>query len=91
MERFVQGIIKFRWVIVLSVLGLTLFFGYQIRNIKINSDILSTLPDDDPTALIYKNIGKQYGGNDIGMIVLETDNVFKTDICQTGFKVYGTK
>jgi predicted RND superfamily exporter protein len=82
MERLAQGIIKLRWVIVVSVLGLTLFFGYQIRNLTINSDILSTLPDDDPTAHLYKSIGKQYGGNDIGMIVLETGDVFKTEVLQ---------
>jgi hydrophobe/amphiphile efflux-3 (HAE3) family protein len=82
MERLVRGIIKLRWVIIVCVLGLTLFFGYQIRNLKINSDILSTLPDDDPTAVLYKNIGNQYGGNDIGMIVLETDDIFKTEVLQ---------
>ncbi len=80
MKKLVQSIIKLRWVIIIAVIGLTLYFGYQIKNIKINSDILSSLPDDDPTALLYKNIGNQYGGNDIGMIVLETDNVFRTEI-----------
>jgi len=82
MERFVLRIIKWKWVIIVVVLGLTLFFGYQIKYLKINSDILSTLPDDDPTALLYKNIGKQFGGNEIGMIVLETNDVFKTEILQ---------
>ncbi len=82
MERFALRIIKWKWVIIVVVLGLTLFFGYQIKYLKINSDILSTLPDDDPAALLYKNIGKQFGGNEIGMIVLETNDVFKTEILQ---------
>jgi hydrophobe/amphiphile efflux-3 (HAE3) family protein len=82
MERFAQRIIKLKWVITISVLGLTLFFGYQIKYLTINSDILSTLPDDDPTALLYKDIGDQFGGNEIGMIVLETDDVFKTEVLQ---------
>ncbi len=82
MERFAQRIIQFRWAIIIGVLGLTLFFGYQIRYLTINSDILSTLPDDDPTAHLYTSIGDRYGGNDIGMIVLETDDVFKTEVLQ---------
>jgi predicted RND superfamily exporter protein len=82
MERLAQNIIRFKWVIIGSVLGLTLFFGYQIKNITINSDILSTLPDDDPAGHLYKSIGAQYGGNDIGMIVLETADVFETDVLQ---------
>ena len=56
--------------------------GYQIRNIGINSDILSTLPDHDMTGHLYKSIGAQYGGNDIGMIVLETDDIFTADALQ---------
>ena len=82
MNKLAKGIIKLRWVIIGAVLVLTLFFGYQIRNISINSDILSTLPDDDPTGHLYKSIGTQYGGNDIGMIVLETEDVFQTNVLQ---------
>jgi len=82
MEKFVKGIIKLRWVIIAGVLVLTLLFGYQIKKITINSDILSTLPDDDAPARLYKDIGSQFNGNDIGMIVLETDNVFKTEVLQ---------
>ncbi len=69
-----------RWLIIGIALGLTVFLGYQIRNITINSDILSTLPDEDPTRHLYKSIGAQYGGNDIGMIVLETDDVYQTSV-----------
>ncbi len=81
-EKLAQNIIRFKWLIVGSVLGLTLLFGYQIRDIKINSDILSTLPDDDPTGHLYKSIGTQFGGNDIGMIVLETDDVFTIEVLE---------
>ncbi|MBU0763894.1 MAG: MMPL family transporter [Bacteroidetes bacterium] len=82
MERLAGFIIKQKWFIIITVLGLTVFFGYQVRYLTINSDILSTLPDDDPAARLYKDIGDQYGGNDIGMIVLETDDIFTTDVLQ---------
>lgn len=80
MNRFAKGIVKFKWLIILIVLGLTVFFGYQTKFLTINSDILSSLPDDDPAASLYKEIGTQFGGNDMGMIVLETDNVFKQEV-----------
>ena len=82
MEKLTRIIIKLKWIIVASVLALTIFFGYQTKFLKINSDILSSLPDDDPAASLYKEIGTQFGGNDMGMIVLESDNVFKTEILQ---------
>jgi predicted RND superfamily exporter protein len=61
-------------------MGVTVFFGYHIKDLKINSDIISSLPDDDPTALMYKNIGKEFGGNDVGMIALETADVFTNEV-----------
>ncbi|MBN1182604.1 MAG: RND family transporter [Bacteroidales bacterium] len=82
MEKFAQAIIKLRWIIIALVAGITVYFGFQLKDLSINSDILSSLPDDDTTAVLYKNIGKQFGGNDIGMIVLETDDIFKTDVLQ---------
>jgi len=82
MEKLTRIIIKLKWIIVASVLALTIFFGYQTKFLTINSDILSSLPDDDPAASLYKEIGTQFGGNDMGMIVLESDNVFKTEILQ---------
>ncbi|MFH0757810.1 MAG: MMPL family transporter [Bacteroidota bacterium] len=82
MEKLIQNIIRLRWLIIVVVVGLTLFLGYQIKNIGINSDILSTLPDDDMTGHLYKSIGARYGGNDIGMIVLETEDIFTADALQ---------
>jgi hydrophobe/amphiphile efflux-3 (HAE3) family protein len=80
MESFAQKIIRFKWLIIAGVFGLTTFFGYQIRNISIDSDVINSLNDDDPTAQLYKSIGTQFGGNEIGMIVLETVDVFSAEV-----------
>jgi predicted RND superfamily exporter protein len=82
MNRFAEGIVKFKWLIIIAVVGLTVFFSYEAKNLHINSDIISSLPDDDPAARLYKEIGTQFGGNDMGMIVLETDDVFKAEVIQ---------
>ncbi len=82
MRKVSEIIIQLKWPIVIVVAVLTAFLGYQIKNIKIDSDILSSLPDDDPIALLYKNIGKEFGGNDMGMIVIESDNVFQKEVIE---------
>jgi len=82
MNKLAEGIVKLKWPIIIAVVVLTAFFGYQLKNIKINADILSSLPDDDPVALLYKNIGKEFGGNELGMIVLETDDIFKKEVLE---------
>ena len=82
MEKIAKSIIKFRWLIVTTVLLLTIFFGYQMKNISINSDIFSSLPDSDPAASLYKQIGEEFGGNNMGLIVLETNNVFDKEVLE---------
>lgn len=80
MNRFAENIVKLKWLIITVVILLTVFFGYQIKNLHINADIISSLPDDDPVAKLYKDIGNEFGGNDMGMLVLETTNIFDAKI-----------
>ncbi len=82
MNKLAENIIKLKWPIIITVALLTAFFGYQLKDIKINADIISSLPDDDPVALLYKNIGKEFGGNELGMIALETENIFTKEVIE---------
>jgi predicted RND superfamily exporter protein len=82
MNKLSESIIKLKWPIIIVVVALTAFFSYQLKDIKINSDIISSLPDDDPVALLYKNIGEEFGGNELGMIVLETDDIFTKEVIE---------
>jgi len=50
--------------------------GWQMKNLKINSDIISSLPDDDPAAVLYKEIGEKYQGSTIGIIIVNSENLY---------------
>ena len=78
MKKIAKTIIKLKWFILILVVGITAYLGYQIKYLEINSDIINSLPDDDPAALLYKNVGEKFGGNYMGMIILETEDVFQT-------------
>jgi len=82
MQMFAHTILKLRWFIIAIVAVLTIFLGYQIKNLQINSDVIKSLPDDDPDALLFKKIGEQFGGFEMGMIILETDNIFKKEVIE---------
>lgn len=82
MNKFAEYVIKLRWLIVTAVFLFTIFFGYQITKLHINADIISSLPDDDPVAKLVKDIGNEFGGNDMCMIVLETDDVFNAGVIE---------
>ena len=80
MEKMFKYLLKIRWLIILLVLAITGFLAYQIPNIRINSDVISSLPDTDPDAVLLKKIGAQFGGNKMGMIILESDNIFTPEV-----------
>lgn len=82
MKRFSEFVLKARWFIIAIVLAASVFLGFQIRNIKINSDVISSLPADDKDAVLLKQIGEQFGGNRIGMVILDCDDVFTSEILQ---------
>ncbi len=78
LQTFADRIIKGRWFVIVSVIFLTIFFGLQLSELKINSDILKSLPEDDKNAKLLKEIGRNFGGQNIGLLIVETDNVYNT-------------
>lgn len=82
MKRFAESISKLKLLIITTILLLTIFFGFQLKNLHINSDIISSLPNDDHAAKLYKEISKEFGGNDMGIIVLKTRNIFDKEVLE---------
>jgi len=60
----------------------TVFFGYQIKNLSIDADIIRSLPDDDRDAALLKRIAENFGGNNMGVVILETDDIYKTEVLE---------
>ncbi|MBK9391355.1 MAG: RND family transporter [Bacteroidetes bacterium] len=80
MEKFFSYIVKLRWVIIILVIAITVFLGLQIPDVKINSDVISSLPESDKDAVLIRKIGTKFGGNKTGMIIIETDNIFTSEV-----------
>ena len=75
-----ETIVKFKWPVLLITGMITVFFGLQLSKLSINADILKSLPDDDQHARLLKEIGVNFGGNNIGLLILETDNIYDTEV-----------
>lgn len=80
MKEFAKYMIRCRIQVILLTMGVTLFFGMHLSHLKISSDFVKSLPDSDPEAVLYKQIGKKYQGADVAMIVLETNNIYTTEV-----------
>ena len=67
--------IRYRWVVVIAVLLITAFFSFELRKIKVDSNIINSLPQDDSIVKSFKEVGEKYGGNEMGVIIIEAPNV----------------
>ncbi len=80
MERLANIAIRYRWTIFVLVLLFSLFFGYQLKYLQVDSNIVDSLPKDDTVVKLFKEVGQRFGGNEIGMIILEDTNVLDPQV-----------
>ena len=80
MERLSNFTIRYRWVIIIVLLVFTLFMGAQIRNAHFNPDMLTYLPEDMPSRVNQKKIEEIFGGTELVMIVVQTDDVINAEM-----------
>jgi uncharacterized protein len=80
MEKFFNYLLKIKWLIIFLVFAITVFLAFQITHIRINSDVISALPETDKDAALIKKIGSKFGGNKTGMVIIETDNIFTAEV-----------
>ncbi len=78
--KLATWIINNRRFIIGFVLVTTSFLGYQIRNIQVNSDIISSLPDSDQHAILLKDLSKKFGGSKMGIVIVEANDIYTTDV-----------
>lgn len=75
-----------RWVvnhplwIILLVLFLTLFFGYELKNLKIETDISAALPKDLPAKRLYDEISEIFPSKDLIFVAVESDSIYTPKI-----------
>lgn len=79
MDLLSRVVIKNRTIIIIATIVITLILGYSIRNLKINADIISYFPEDDPVVELFNHIGEEYGGNQLAIVALEADEIFSRE------------
>jgi len=77
MRRFAELVLKYRLPIIIATFLVTVFFGYQLKDARVNSDILTYLKPDDPAVILFNRIGKQYAGTSLAMVGIEAEDVFE--------------
>ncbi len=83
MIRLARTVIALRIPIIIVTVALTGVFGFFAKDIRINPDILGYLPQDDPVTRLNNYISETYGGSQLAVVALESENVFNRRTLET--------
>ncbi len=87
MIRFTRLVVKYPKATIGIILLITLFFGYQMKNIRMDPDITSSLPKHIPAKLLYDRMTKIFPSRDFVLIAYESDSLFSPKALQHIFKI----
>ncbi len=79
MKATADLIIKFRWLIIVGFIGITMFFASQIPKAKLNPDMMTYMPEDMPSRINKQKIEDLFGGTEMLMVLIKTDDVLKPE------------
>ena len=73
---FARGVVRLRLPILIATALTTAVLGWFLKDMRINADVFSYLPDKDPAVQLNRYIGEQYGGTQLAVVGLEAGDVF---------------
>ncbi len=71
MKRFADLVIRLRVPILAASLLISLAMGWFLKDLGVNADILSYLPEDDPVVRLNNTISERFGGTQLAVVALE--------------------
>ncbi len=76
MEHFAKGIIRFRIPILVIAAVITVAFGTVLPRLFADDDVMQFLPADDPEIKLFRRVTERFGGLDVAIVGLESDDLF---------------
>ena len=79
MEGLSQFIVRFRLPIILGFIATTAFFASRIPQVQVESQVKAMLPTDMPARINLDKIEELFGGTDMVMLAMSSDDILKPD------------
>ena len=79
MKPLSDWIVLYRWPIIILFILATLGVGIQIRNVEIDTDMKDQLPKNMPSRLDTDKIDDLFGGTEMLMVLIETDDILHAE------------
>ena len=74
--RLAEGILRFRWLLLLLVFLLTIFAFYEMRGLRMDNSNESFFLEGDPTKLLLDKFRDTFGNEDFVYVLIETRDFF---------------
>ena len=75
-----QWVVKHAKLVVFITLLVTLFFGYQAKNLQRDPDITASLPQNIPAKKLYDRMSDIFPSRDFVLIAVESDSLFSPTV-----------
>lgn len=69
-----KKIFKYPWIIIITIILITIFFALQLPDLNINNEVKIFLPDDHPAKLADENMEDIYNSGDVIAVAYEKMN-----------------
>lgn len=76
MKRLTAFVFHHRLPIIIVFTAVTIFFAYWIKDIRINSNVVTYLPKEDAAVQLFNHLGEKFKQNDLLLVAVESDDVF---------------
>jgi predicted RND superfamily exporter protein len=80
LEKIAAFIVRHRWPVLVAVLAVTGFFFWGMGKLEVKTDFMTSFDPHEPVVKLYNYLGEAFGGNDVALVGLETDDVFRRDV-----------
>ena len=76
MRKWSQFVTRYPKTIIAVMLALTVLFAFQVPNLTIDNSVDDMLPVDHPARQLYDGVDETFGGNDLVIVALASDEIF---------------
>ena len=77
--RLAEGILRFRWLLLLLLTVLTIFAFYEMKTLKMDNSNEAFFLEGDKTKLLLNKFRDTFGNEDFVYVLIETKDFFKPD------------
>src|SRR5215813_4220154 len=81
MEAYINFLLRFRWPVMIFVTAVTLFLGYNLKNMRVYTNFFDLYPPGHPYIQLYQKYRRMFGTANVLMMAIETKDgdVFNVD------------